>query len=130
MRVPFQKRGGKTAQNAQGLGGGGNAAPSEPGGIVQFPAGLIELAKGTGYPHQKRGTEAIKLHAPAAAVEEGNAELGLETRHDPAESGLRDVELLGRTADMFMASHSLEVAQLKQIHRHYLSLLRRYKQMP
>lgn len=77
----------------------------------------MELPQGTSYPDQERGAKAIELYSPAAAIEKGNAQFGLEPGDHSAKGGLGHTEFPGRTADMLVASHSLKVTELKQIHR-------------
>jgi len=112
LRVLFEILGSEAGQNAQRFGSDSNAAPRAPGGIVELLVGLIDFVQGAGYPDQERGAESVEHHAPSATIEEGNAKVGLETRNNPAKSRLGNAELIGRAADMLMASHGLEVAQL------------------
>ena len=88
----------------------------QPGGVVQFAAGLVELAERDSDPGQERGAEPVQRHPPAAPVEQRDAEFGLQAGDRPAERGLRHAEFLGRAAHVLVAGDGLEVAQLQEVH--------------
>jgi len=108
--------GAQLGDRPQGLGGDRDTAPCETGGVLELTASLVEMIENLVDASQERGTETVEPYPPALAVEERDVQLALQTGDRTAERGLGDVELGGRPAYVFVTGHSLEVAQLEQVH--------------
>ena len=74
---------------------------------------LVELAQRAAGPGQEHRAEPVELNPPSAAVEERDAEFGLEARDGPAQRGLGDAQL-GRGPDLvvIMALNGLGVGSV------------------
>ena len=122
-RVPGEETGRDVGDHPQRLGGNGDRAAGQPGGVAEFLARLVELAKDAMNPAQEQAAEAVELNAPAAPVEQLDAELPLEARDRAAEGGLGDPQFLGGPAHVLVPGDGLEVAQLGRFHAASLCIL-------
>src|SRR5580700_5455034 len=115
-RVPGEEAGRDVGDHPQRLGGNGDRAGGQPGGVAEFLARLVELAEGAMNPAQEQAAEAVELNAPAAPVEQFDAELRLEAGDRAAEGGLGDPQFLGGPAHVLVPGDGLEIAQLVRFH--------------
>ena len=115
--MPGQEPGHQAAERTQRLGGDGHRSLGQPGGVAELALALVDLAERPVGPGQEHRAEPVELNPPSAAVEERDAEFGLEARDRPAQRGLGDVQLGRGPAHVLVAGDGLEVAQLEQVHR-------------
>ena len=125
--MPGQEAGHQAAERAQRLGGDGHRPLGQPGGVAELALALVELVQRPAGPGQEHRAEPVEPDPPSAAVEERDAELGLQARDGPAQGGLGDAELGRGPAHVLVAGDGLEIAQLEQVHALMLS---EHKEMP
>lgn len=75
-------------ERQQGLGGHGDGAVVQPGGIGHLPSCVVEFVQGPLDPGQERGAIAVEPDGAALPVEERHAQLGLQPGDRPAHRGL------------------------------------------
>ena len=99
----------------------------QPGGVAQLVLALVEFVQRPAGPGQEHRAEPVEPDPPSAAVEERDAEFGLQARDGPAQRGLGDAQFGRGPAHVLVAGDGLEVTQLEQVHSFMLS---EHKEIP
>lgn len=107
-----ERRGTRQAQAQQTA-----AAPRDPANTAFGIVDAGEDADRLGLEELSRRGE---RHLPRGAVEQRDVELGFELPDRVRQRGLRDVQLLGRLAEMARVGHGDEVAKMPELHRDLL----------
>jgi hypothetical protein len=93
-----------------------DASPERAAKLIDLLACAVHLCQDAAGTGRDREAGLRRRDAPAGALEQRDAELLLEPAHLMRERGLGDVQLLGRTREVTVASHRLDAAQLPHVH--------------